>query len=218
MFLPRDLCVPFTRRLWYNMRLIMYQYSLLGEYLQHPITAVEHLFFADLKTKSPTLGQLFNESESLHNISMNSQMSTQHVCTINVQDKIWEQTGKLRTSWEWARTEGFIFVRGFCLWHFHYIEENATHCACLSAISMSRHSERCCGGVSLCTVILVSRFTVFCTFCLLLLRAGQQHSAPVHPHSVLLFVCFTFTLHFPTSKNIYYTPRIHFHSNCGHNF
>lgn len=29
---------------------------------------------------------------------------------------------------------------------FCYIEENTTHCACLSDISMSRHPERCSGG------------------------------------------------------------------------
>lgn len=58
-----------------------------------------------------------------------------------------------------------------------------------------------------CTVILVSRFTTFCTFCLLL-RASHQPTAhctaPVHPHranyTFAFLISFTFTLHFPSSK------------------
>lgn len=83
------------------------------------------------------------------------------------------------------------------------------HTLCLSfCVYMSFHPERCNRGSV--NVIFVSRFIVFSTFCLLL-RGGQQPNAKctctVHPHSTPFMydflVCFTFTLHFPTSKNIY---------------
>lgn len=81
------------------------------------------------------------------------------------------------------------------------------------------------GGVSLeiqqCTVILVSRLTVFCTFCLLL-GAGQQPAA-LCTHMQAFYVCFSCLFHFLATlskqlKTFTCTPRIHFHSKCSIHF
>lgn len=91
-----------------------------------------------------------------------------------------------------------------CLWHFHYIEENATHCACLSGISMSRHPERCSGGSVTSNPAMHCNFGVKSHCILHLLPAAQSRSTAhctVHlcthtePFLCMLFLSVSLSVH-----------------------